>query len=49
MKKIIALLLTLVMILGLCACSVTSNTDKVEITLWTYPIGNWATRLPLTL
>ena len=64
MKKILALLLALVMVLSLAACSVekapegtqapvaennndTPNTpdeptaDKVEISLWTYPIGNW--------
>ena len=58
MKKLIAMLLALVMVLGLCACTVTDNstpTDPAvdngneggneaavtEITLWTYPIGNW--------
>ena len=42
MKKIIAMLLVLVMVLGLCACSVEQkNDEKVSITLWTYPIGNW--------
>ena len=59
MKKLIALLLALVMVLGLCACTVTDNTatepdaneggneatepaaTTTEITLWTYPIGNW--------
>ena len=57
MKKLIALLLAMVMVLGLCACTVTENTPTepaaneggdatepaavTEITLWTYPIGNW--------
>ena len=58
MKKLIALLLALVMVLGLCACTVTDNSTPTEpavdngeatepvaaateITLWTYPIGNW--------
>ena len=58
MKKLIALLLALVMVLGLCACTVTDNSNPTEppvegndatepaattteITLWTYPIGNW--------
>ena len=42
MKKIIAMLLVLVMVLGLGACSVEQkNDEKVSITLWTYPIGNW--------
>ena len=42
MKKIIAMLLVLVMVMGLGACSVEQkNDEKVSITLWTYPIGNW--------
>ena len=49
MKKLIAMLLALVMVLSLCACTVTTvdedpNTggaETVEITLWTYPIGGW--------
>ena len=42
MKKILAMILALVIVLGLCACNVTSsNGDQVEITLWTYPIGGW--------
>ena len=63
MKKIIALLLALVMVVGLCACSVEKTTETqapetqaaasgetqaaasageaVEISLWTYPVGNW--------
>ena len=66
MKKILAMLLALVMVLSLAACSVekapaetkapetqapAANNDpvetkapeaeKVEISLWTYPIGNW--------
>ena len=40
MKKFIALLLAVVMVLGLCACSV-SGGKKTEITLWTYPVGQW--------
>ena len=56
MKKVLALLLSLAMVLSLVACSVqkngntTTNDNKddgsstgtaTEITLWTYPIGNW--------
>ena len=41
MKKLIALLLAVVMVLGLCACSVSSGSKKTEITLWTYPVGQW--------
>ena len=57
MKKLIAMLLALAMVLGLCACTVSQAepTEPVvdggegnepaatttEITLWTYPIGNW--------
>ena len=41
MKKILAVLLVLVMVLSLCACTVSTGGKKTEITLWTYPIGNW--------
>ena len=52
MKKALAMLLALTMILALCACgSKTEETkpaddqsgaaDATEITLWTYPIGGW--------
>ena len=61
MKKLIAMLLALVMVVGLCACTVekapettapaapaestpnesTPTAENVEISLWTYPIGNW--------
>ena len=59
MKKFIALLLALVMVLSLAACSVEKEeapaetqaaaapaeteaaAEKVEIALWTYPIGKW--------
>ena len=67
MKKILAMLLALVMVLSLAACSVEKapaetnapetqapvagnetpdetkapEAEKVEISLWTYPIGNW--------
>ena len=51
MKKLIAMLLALVMVLGLCACSVSETTPTeptdgaqtatTEISLWTYPIGGW--------
>ena len=62
MKKILAMILALVMVLGLAACSVEkaadptnapannpgnnpgnnpAPADKVEISLWTYPIGKW--------
>ena len=40
MKRLIAIVLALVTVLGLCACSV-SGGKKTEITLWTYPIGGW--------
>ena len=40
MKKFIALLLALVMVLSLAACSVSSG-KKTEITMWTYPVGQW--------
>ena len=65
MKKILAMLLALIMVLSLAACSVEKapeetkapvaennnnetpaetqapQAEKVEISLWTYPIGNW--------
>ncbi|MBR6683441.1 MAG: carbohydrate ABC transporter substrate-binding protein, partial [Firmicutes bacterium] len=44
MKKIIAMLLAAMMIIGLCACQVEDNSDQIEITLWTYPIGGWGTQ-----
>ena len=44
MKKFIALLLALVMVIGLCACNVSKAGENVEITLWTYPIGGWGTQ-----
>ena len=45
MKKFIALALALVMVLALGACTVQEQSDdKVSISLWTYPIGNWGTQ-----
>ena len=42
MKKIIAMLLAVMLVIGLCACTVEQNDgNTVEITLWTYPIGGW--------
>ena len=44
MKKISALLLAAMMILGLCACGINveqNNGDDIQLTLWTYPIGGW--------
>ncbi len=46
MKKLIAILLTMVMVLSMAACSVEAPSDDeveevTEITLWTYPIGGW--------
>ena len=41
MKKIIAALLALTLVLGMAACSVSTGGGKTEITLWTYPIGSW--------
>ena len=45
MKKILALLLALVMVIGLAACTVEQKSENdVELTLWTYPIGGWGTQ-----
>ena len=41
MKKFFALVLALAMVLGLWACTVEQTGDQVEISLWTYPIGDW--------
>ena len=41
MKKIIAMILALMMVLSLAACTVENSSEQVEITLWTYPIGGW--------
>ena len=43
MKKILAMILALMMVLSLCACNIYGG-DDVEITLWTYPIGGWGTQ-----
>ena len=40
MKKILAMVLALALVLSLGACSI-SGGDDVELTLWTYPIGGW--------
>ncbi len=40
MKKILAILLAALMLMSMAACNVSTGGD-VEITLWTYPIGNW--------
>ena len=48
MKKLLSIVLVLLLVLGLAACSkkttetkTETKADAVEITLWTYPIGNW--------
>ena len=41
MKKILAMLLAVMMVLSLAACVVENTDEQVEITLWTYPIGQW--------
>ena len=49
MKKTLALLLTLVIAFGLAACggqkpapdAINNTPSPVNITLWTYPVGNW--------
>ena len=40
MKKLIAIVLSLVMVMSLCAFAASAD-DVTEISLWTYPIGNW--------
>lgn len=44
MKKLFAILLALVMVLALSACTITGPSDNVSISLWTYPIGNWGSQ-----
>ena len=41
MKKILAMLLAVMMVLSMVACTVENASEQVEITLWTYPVGNW--------
>ena len=41
MKKILALVLAVMLVMSLVACTVEDTTKQVEITLWTYPIGSW--------
>ena len=40
MKKLFAILLTVAMVMSLCAFAVSAD-DVTEISLWTYPIGKW--------
>ena len=41
MKKLIAILLVAMMVLSMAACTVEDTSKQTEITLWTYPVGNW--------
>ena len=41
MKKILAMVLAVMLVLSLVACTVEDSSKQVEITLWTYPIGQW--------
>ena len=41
MKKLLSIALALLMVLGLAAIAKPASADVTEITLWTYPIGNW--------
>ena len=41
MKKILAMLLAVMLVLSMVACTVEDASKQVEITLWTYPIGSW--------
>ena len=42
MKKILAMLLAVMLVMSMVACTVEQQNDEVvEITLWTYPIGGW--------
>lgn len=40
MKKLIAVLLSVAMVMSLCVFTASAD-DVTEISLWTYPIGNW--------
>ena len=50
MKKVLSIALALLMILGLAACAGNGNQAAAanEITLWTYPIGNWGDEATVT-
>ena len=41
MKKVLSIALALLLVLGLTAVAKPASADAEEITLWTYPIGNW--------
>jgi multiple sugar transport system substrate-binding protein len=42
MKKILAMILALMLVLSMAACTVEqNNSEDVQLTLWTYPIGGW--------
>ena len=42
MKKILAMILALMLVLSMAACTVEQNdSEDVQLTLWTYPIGGW--------
>ena len=45
MKKIIAMLLAVMLVIGLCACTVEQDDgNTIELKLATYPIGGWGTQ-----
>ena len=41
MKKVLSIALALLLVLGLTAVAKPASADATEITLWTYPIGEW--------
>ena len=41
MKKVLSIALALLLVLGLTAIAKPASADAEEITLWTYPIGEW--------
>ena len=41
MKKVLSIALALLLVIGLVSFAKPASADAEEITLWTYPIGNW--------
>ena len=48
MKKVLSIALALLLVIGLVSFAKPASADAEEITLWTYPIGNWGNEETVT-